>query len=225
MKPRLKMDSFLLALTIIIALGIYLFPKTFIFYRQLDNSLDFLGMLLILKGCFIRMSARGHKLKRSPQGSGLALDGLYAYTRNPMYLGTFLIGSGFVLIFWPWWVLLCFSLLFYLRFSPLIRFEQKHLQKIFGQAYQDYCQHVPVFFPSIVKVLSLNHRVECPWSELWATKERRTIWLLPLIAIVAEIFQEHWFYQTSPSVYTFLPLVLAIGIFSGVIVYEYFVKK
>lgn len=83
------MDGFLLALLVIASLSIYFFPKLFLFYEQVDNECDFLGMLLILKGSFIRMSARGHKCVRSPLGKGLAQDGLYTYTRNPMYLGTF----------------------------------------------------------------------------------------------------------------------------------------
>lgn len=224
MKPRLKMDGFLLALLVICSLGIYFFPSVFLYYRQLDNGCDFWGMLLILKGSFIRMSARGHKLTRSPQGMGLAQDGLYAYTRNPMYLGTFLIGCGFVLIAWPWWMVFIFAGLFYLRFNPLIRFEQKHLQKIFGQTYEDYCHRIPAFFPSIGSFLSMNHRVECPWAELWSTKESRIIWALPLIALVAETLQEIWFYHAAPTVNTFLPLVLADGLFAFVMAYEYFWK-
>ncbi len=219
------MDGFLLALLIISSLGIYFFPKLFLYYRQTDNACDFLGMFLILKGSFIRMSARGHKVSCSPQGGGLAEDGLYAYTRNPMYLGTFLIGTGFTLIAWPWWAVFIFAGLFYLRFNPLICFEQKHLQKIFGQSYEDYCKRVPAFFPSAAIFLKLNHRLECPWSELWSTKERRIIWALPLIALAAEILQEIWFYRTFPTVNTFLPLVLADGIFVFVIVYEYFWKN
>ncbi len=225
MKPRLKMDGFLLALLVISSLSIYFLPQLFLYYRQTDNACDFWGMLLILKGSFIRMSARGHKVSCSPQGGGLAEDGLYAYTRNPMYLGTFLIGTGFTLIAWPWWAVFIFAGLFYWRFSPLIAFEQKHLQKIFGQSYENYCKRVPVFFPSLAIFSRFNPRLECPWAELWSTKERRIIWVLPLIALFAEILQESWLYGSLPTVNTFLPLVVADGIFVFVMAYEYFLKN
>lgn len=224
MKTRLKMDGFLLALLVIVSLSTYFFPKLFLFYDQVDNVCDFFGMLLILKGSFIRMSARGHKCVRSPLGKGLAQDGLYAYTRNPMYLGTLLIGIGFTLIFWPWWAVFVFAGLFYLRFSPLIRSEQKYLEQKYGQSYADYCQQVPAFFPLIKKSGAINLREECPWQELWSTKECRTIWVLPVIALGAEIVQEGLFYQDLPSVHTVLPLLLAAALFAFIMAYEYFWK-
>ncbi len=218
------MDGFLLALLIISSLSIYFFPSLFIFHRQTDNAFDFLGMLMILKGSFIRMSARGHKVARSPQGWGLAEDGLYAYTRNPMYLGTFLIGSGFTFIFWPWWAEVIFAGLFYLRFNPLVLSEEKHLKKIFGQPYEKYCQRAPRFFPSFKKIMGMDHRVECPWNELWATKERRIIWILPSVAFFLEMVQEIWFYRQAPTFHTFLPFLLAMALVGFVILYEYFLK-
>lgn len=218
------MDGFLLALLITGSLGIYFFPKLFIYYERTDNALDFVGMLCILKGCFIRMSARGHKLSRSPQGQGLAADGLYAYIRNPMYLGTFLIATGFILVLWPWWMVFVFGILFYLRFNPLICSEEKHLKTLFGKTYEDYCHRVPRFFPSVGNILNINKKMECPWTELWSTKERRTIWLLPLAALAGEAVQEMWLYHRPPDFMTFGPLLAADVIFAFHLYYEYFLK-
>lgn len=225
MKPRLKMDGLLLALVVVFSLGVYFFPNLFYAQAGIDAILGFLGFLFILKGSFIRMSARGHKVACSPKGWGLALDGLYAYTRNPMYLGTYTIGVGFTFIVWPWWASVIFTVLFYLRFRPLIASEEKHLNKIFGTEYEDYCRRVPRFFPNPLSVLKMNLAYECPWHELWQTKERRTIWTLPLIVFLAEMAKEWVLYRAKPSVTTFLPFILAGAAFIIVMAFEYFLKN
>lgn len=179
---------------------------------------------MILKGTFIRMAARGRKTTRSPKGGGLAQDGLYAYSRNPMYLGTFLIGTGFTLIIWPWWAVGIFTILFYLRFLPLVRSEEVHLKNLFGQVYVDYCNRVPRIFPKFNSIQKMDFRVDCPWEEIWMTKERRFLWILPLVVIAAEVIQETVVFKSTISLYLLLPFVLAIGVFLFSFLYEYRLK-
>ena len=225
MKPRLKMDGLLLALVVVVSLGVYFSPNFFYAQSKADDFLDFFGLLLILSGSFIRMSARGHKVACSPKGWGLAQDGLYAYTRNPMYLGTFTIGIGFTILFWPWWAALIFTVLFYLRFRPLVAKEEKYLTEIFKQEYENYCNRVPRFFPSVLNVFKIKLAYECPWHELWQTKESRTIWTLPLIVFIAEMIKEWVLYRGRPSLSTFLPLILALIVFGIVLAFEYYLKN
>ena len=225
MKPRLKMDGLLLACVVMFSLAIYFFPHVFDGQANFDDILDFVGLLLILKGSFVRMSARGHKVACSPEGWGLAQDGLYACTRNPMYLGTFTIGVGFTLIIWPWWASLIFAVLFYFRFRPLIAREEKHLKELFGQQYEDYCRRVQRFFPHPLSLIKLRLAHDCPWHELWQTKERRTIWTLPLLALVAEMAQEWVLLGAIPSRVTLLPFVLAVAAFGICLAFEYLLKN
>jgi len=224
MKPRLKMDGLLLALVVVVSLGIYFFPKLFYAQSSIDDVLDFFGLLFIFIGSFLRMSARGHKVACSPKGWGLAQDGLYAYTRNPMYLGTFTIGVGFTLIIWPWTAAFIFAALFYFRFRPLIASEEKHLQTLFGEEYANYCRRVPRFFPNPMSLLKMNLAYDCPWHELWQTKERRVIWTLPLIVFVAEMTKEWLLYRIHPTLSTFLPFVLAMIVMTIIMTMEYFLK-
>ncbi len=50
-----------------------------------------LGAILIIPGLLIRALASGHVRKNE----ALATSGPYAYTRNPLYLGSLLMGIGF----------------------------------------------------------------------------------------------------------------------------------
>src|SRR5262245_4513797 len=52
-----------------------------------------IGLPLVLAGSLLRTWAAGHLLKTKE----LTLTGPYAYTRNPLYVGTFLIGMGFAI--------------------------------------------------------------------------------------------------------------------------------
>src|SRR5690242_269202 len=59
-----------------------------------------IGTVLILPGLLIRALASGHVRKNE----ALATSGPYAYTRNPLYLGSLLIGIGFALAARNWWI-------------------------------------------------------------------------------------------------------------------------
>ena len=66
------------------------------------------GAVVSILGLAIRAWASGHIRKNS----ALATSGPYAFTRNPLYLGSFLLGVGFTIAsgFWPLGIL--FALLF-----------------------------------------------------------------------------------------------------------------
>ena len=77
------------------------------------------------------------------EASSLVTDGIFARTRNPMYVGLLLVLTG-----WAVWLQSLGNLLLLLVFIPLITYlqirpEEAALQKLFGDAYADYCRRVP----------------------------------------------------------------------------------
>lgn len=79
----------------------------------------------------------------------LVVVGPYAYVRNPMLLGVFLVLAGEALLFQSW-ALLIYLLVFIVInavYFPLS--EEKGLLKRFGEDYADYKRNVPRFIPRL----------------------------------------------------------------------------
>ena len=96
-------------------------------------------------GLFIRAWASGHIRKARE----LAISGPYAYTRNPLYLGTFLMGAGFTVAGGVWWLALLFSGLYTGIYLPVMRVEMDDIRTIFGSEFDEYSRNVPMLIPRV----------------------------------------------------------------------------
>ncbi len=190
MKNRIKIDSVILSFVIILTGFLYQFPQIYSSNRMLDNVWDFTGMIFVLKGTLIRMIARGVKKVNSKRGKALVTSGIYQITRNPMYLGSFYLGIGFVLIVWPWWSAFVFALLFYLRFRRQVRIEEEYLKKEFGLEYEVYCAKVPRVFPRFQELGKIKLREIVNFEQAFSTKEKYGLIGWPILAVFLETLQE-----------------------------------
>lgn len=101
------------------------------------------GSVISLFGLFLRAWAAGHIRKNDK----LAISGPYAYTRNPLYLGSFFLGLGFTIGSGRWFLGLLFAALFLGIYFPVMRVESRTMHQLFGEAFSDYAAAVPLFFP------------------------------------------------------------------------------
>jgi steroid 5-alpha reductase family enzyme len=76
----------------------------------------------------------------------LATGGPYAYTRNPLYLGTLLVAAGLALASRSVPLGLLFAAVFLLVYLPVIQLEEQHLRKLFPE-YSVYATIVPALLP------------------------------------------------------------------------------
>ncbi len=104
-----------------------------------------IGAAIALPGLALRAWAIGYLRKND----ALATAGPYAYTRNPLYLGSFLIGIGFTIAAHRWILALPFLALFSGIYAPVMRVESQTLTELFGESYRQYAAEVPVFFPRL----------------------------------------------------------------------------
>jgi protein-S-isoprenylcysteine O-methyltransferase Ste14 len=114
------------------------------------------GATISILGLLLRAWASGHIRKNS----ALATSGPYAYTRNPLYVGNFLLGLGFT-IGSGWWPLgVLFAVLFLGIYLPVMRVESETLAELFGESYQRYARGVPLFFPRVTPYKSGEGQVD-----------------------------------------------------------------
>lgn len=103
------------------------------------------GIVLCFLGATIRYWASGYLRKDSRP----AVGGPYAFVRNPLYLGTYLMALGTALSIEAWALLAFLTVFFAAVYHFIILDEEVKLNKIFGEPYLKYCQIVPRFFPRL----------------------------------------------------------------------------
>jgi len=95
-------------------------------------------------GLVIRALASGHVRKNEE----LTTSGPYAYSRNPLYLGSLIIAVGFTLASRSWIIAAVAAAMLVIVYIPVIRSEEEFLRSRFS-AFDDYRRNVPRLFPRL----------------------------------------------------------------------------
>jgi protein-S-isoprenylcysteine O-methyltransferase Ste14 len=103
-----------------------------------------IGSALIIPGLAIRALASGHVRKNEQ----LTTTGPYAYTRNPLYLGSLTLAAGFAISARNWWIAAGIVLIFLAIYVPVIRGEERFLEELFPE-YAEYARQVPRLLPRL----------------------------------------------------------------------------
>lgn len=139
--PKQKTTWSRIARRIRVPLG-FVFAAVFLWLaRPAWFSLGY-SLLLVLPGLALRGYASGYVKKNSE----LTTTGPYAYTRNPLYLGSLLIALGFAIAARNVWILAGIAILFFAIYLPVIGSEEAFLRGVFP-GFDEYCARVPRLFP------------------------------------------------------------------------------
>jgi len=102
------------------------------------------GVILIALGEGIRIWAAGHLQKNEI----LTVTGPYAYVKNPLYIGSILIATGFCILADNIYFLAAVNFMFCFHYIPYKKkMEGDRLKKIFGSRYEEYDEKVPEYIP------------------------------------------------------------------------------
>ena len=102
------------------------------------------SLALVIPGLAIRAVASG-TVKKNLE---LTITGPYAYTRNPLYLGSTLIAAGFAVALLSWPLGLVLAVGFSVIYIPVIASEERFLRATFPN-FDAYCRLVPRFLPRL----------------------------------------------------------------------------
>jgi len=103
-----------------------------------------ISLILVIPGIWLRAYASGYVQKNTE----LTVTGPYAFTRNPLYLGSMLIAFGFALASRSIWIALILAALFAIIYVPVIRSEEAFLRSQFS-AFDAYAASVPRLLPRL----------------------------------------------------------------------------
>jgi len=112
------------------------------------------GVGIALMGLLLRGYAAGH-LRKHKQ---LAISGPYAFTRNPLYLGSTLLAAGFSVASHSWISTALLATYLGVFYPMVIRREQMELATLYGNAFTEYASRVPAFWPRISPAIPLTER-------------------------------------------------------------------
>lgn len=151
-----------------------------------------LGTIFVIAGIVIRALASGHLSKNER----LATSGPYAYSRNPLYLGSLILALGFALAALSWWVAILLAVIFLAIYMPVIQAEETFLRATFPE-FEGYARQVPRLLPRLTSF----HRSDNGFSwELYLKHREYNSALGSAVLIAALIVKLFWsLHKTLPT--------------------------
>lgn len=122
----------------------FVFAGVFLWFARPSVLSLLLSLLLVAPGLLLRAYAAGFVRKNTE----LTQTGPYAYTRNPLYLGSMLVAFGFAGASRQWALVLLLAALFAFIYVPVIRSEEDFLRAHFAD-FNAYAGRVPRLLPRL----------------------------------------------------------------------------
>lgn len=143
----------------------FAFALAFLILSRPTGASIVAGLPVAVAGLFIRGIAAGIIEKNAT----LATGGPFRYSRNPLYLGSFILGLGCVIAGASIPLTIAFVILFGLIYTPVMRREEAYLRHLFGPAYDAYARQTPIFFP--VPGRASTGKAAFAWRRYWNNRE------------------------------------------------------
>ena len=159
-----------------------------------DAVLDLIGIAASALGQVLRIAVVGYAYiirggkGRTVYAEDLVTGGLFATSRNPLYVGNLLIYFGLFLM-WnsPWMYAIGVPFFLYL-YVAIVAAEEAFLRSKFGAAYDRYCADVPRWLPDLRRLRAGLEGMQFNWKRV-LLKEYGTVaaWLLTAsLLLIAE---------------------------------------
>ena len=122
----------------------FVFAAVFLWLARPSWRTMLASLVLVVPGLWLRAYASGYVRKNAE----LTTTGPYAYTRNPLYLGSMLIAFGFAAAAWNLAILITLAALFVAIYIPTIHSEEEYLRGHFA-GFDAYAHQVPRLLPKL----------------------------------------------------------------------------
>jgi protein-S-isoprenylcysteine O-methyltransferase Ste14 len=140
-----------------------------------------IGAPIAVAGALIRAWASGHLRKNAE----LAVSGPYAFTRNPLYFGSFVMAAGCAVCGGCLWMGLSLMVFFLAVYLPVMRVEDAYMRRLFAEDHEQWAAQVPLFIPRVTPYQSGQARRFDPRQYLRHREYRAAIGLAVVVALLS----------------------------------------
>ena len=129
---------------------------------------------------YIVRGGRNHRV----YADTLVTEGLFRHTRNPLYVGKFLMVLGAGIASNHWAALLAFTGAYSLMYQAVTLAEEHYLRGKFGAAFDDYCRRVPRWWPRLTGLRETFALTRFNWTRVLIKEYSAPLgWTLPIVLI------------------------------------------
>lgn len=166
----------------------YIFGILFLFRAKPSLASIAWGVIIVAMGEVIRFISAGTLKKYK---GVVSRNGIYAFTRNPLYIGSFIMGTGFCIMGRDPIFFTLFLLLFIPVYHRVIKREEAYLSNQYGEEYLQYCESVPRLIPR--KLIDMRYILrESTAAKSFNNKEGKT--LLGIAAVLVIMVAKAYYY-------------------------------
>jgi protein-S-isoprenylcysteine O-methyltransferase Ste14 len=167
------------------------FPRAPFGSERADLILDVIGLCVAVAGqifravviglAYIRRGGKGKKI----HADRLVQDGIFAHSRNPLYVGNMMVFLGLFIVLNSTWGYLIGVPFFYIAYLSITLAEEDFLRKQFGEEYVAYCRRVNRFLPSWKGIAATMRSMSFDWGRLIRKEYGSTfIWITAALVLL-----------------------------------------
>jgi protein-S-isoprenylcysteine O-methyltransferase Ste14 len=193
--------------------------------ERLDVVLDALGLFVATTGQALRAMVIGYAyirrggINKQLAAPTLVCEGFYAHSRNPMYVGDFLLFVGLAMIYHSAAVYLVVLPIVATALLAIVTAEERYLAARFGAAYAAYCQRVNRFVPTLRGLSATTRGMRFDWRRVLRSEYGTTFaWLSAAFFLLAweDVLRFGWA-RSGPHLYCLLTLYLPVPVAYGIV--------
>jgi protein-S-isoprenylcysteine O-methyltransferase Ste14 len=185
------------------------FPRAPFGSERADLILDVIGLAVAAAGQTLRAVViglayivRGGKGKKI-HADHLVQDGIFAHSRNPLYVGNMMVFLGLFIVLNSTWGYLVGVPFFYIAYLSITLAEEEFLRKQFGEEYIAYCRRVNRYLPSWKGMAATMRSMSFDWGRLIRKEYGSTfIWITAALALLVwEVAARQGWDSAGPRAY------------------------
>jgi protein-S-isoprenylcysteine O-methyltransferase Ste14 len=146
---------------------------------------------------------------KEQKAESLNTTGLYSIVRHPIYvLGNFPIFLGIILFLQLWWTIIPSIVIFWIYYLPIMKAEDKFLEKKFKEEWRRWAERTPLAIPNIKNYQPFNSKFS--WKKA-IKKEYTTLFVILSIFSLIDTIREIVAYKKLNLFW--LSILITISIF------------